>query len=53
VIGECPRRVAHQPAVLEATEEALLNSLAAATTTAGAGGHISYAVPHDCLRRRP
>ncbi|BCJ65260.1 P1 family peptidase [Polymorphospora rubra] len=36
-------------AVLEATEEALLNSLFMATTTVGFNGHVRYAVPHDRL----
>lgn len=39
-------------AVLDATEEALLNSLSAATTTTGVHGRTSYAVPHDALERR-
>jgi len=38
-------------AVLDATEEALLNSLVAAATTTGAGGRTSHAVPHDALPR--
>ncbi|WP_433381260.1 P1 family peptidase [Actinoplanes sp. CA-142083] len=36
-------------AVLEAVEEALLNSLFMATTTTGFAGHIRYAVPHARL----
>ena len=36
-------------AVLEATEEALLNTLFMAHTTVGHRGHIRYAVPHDRL----
>jgi D-aminopeptidase len=44
-------------AVLEATEEALLNSLFMAHTTVGYHGHVRYAVPHDrlleVLRRVP
>jgi D-aminopeptidase len=38
-------------AVLDATEEALLNSLTTARTTTGFGGRTSHAVPHDVLRR--
>jgi D-aminopeptidase len=38
-------------AVLEATEEAVLNSLFMARTTVGVGGRTKYAVPHDGLRR--
>lgn len=38
-------------AVLEATEEAVLNSLFMARTTVGVGGRAKYAVPHDGLRR--
>jgi D-aminopeptidase len=34
-------------AVLEAVEEALLNSMFMATTMRGYQGHIKYAVPHD------
>ena len=36
-------------AVLEAVEEALLNSLLMAETTTGYRGHTKYAVPHDRL----
>jgi len=36
-------------AVLEATEEALLNSLFMARTTVGVMGRVRYAVPHDRL----
>lgn len=36
-------------AVLEATEEALLNSLLMARTTVGFEGHVRYALPHDRL----
>jgi D-aminopeptidase len=36
-------------AVLEATEEALLNSLFMAHTTVGAMGRVKFAVPHDRL----
>lgn len=39
-------------AALDATEEALLNSLFTATTTTGFGGRTSHAVPHDALPRR-
>jgi D-aminopeptidase len=39
-------------AVLDATEEALLNSLVTATTTTGVHGRTSHAVPHDALLRR-
>jgi D-aminopeptidase len=39
-------------AVQDATEEALLNSLVAATTTTGVHGHTKYAVPHDEILRR-
>ena len=41
-------------AVVEATEEAVLNSLLAAVTVTGRGGHVSHALPHaelvDLLR---
>jgi D-aminopeptidase len=37
--------------VLEAVEEALLNSLFMATTTTGFGGHTKYAVPHEEVLR--
>ncbi|WP_222871940.1 P1 family peptidase [Nonomuraea sp. PA05] len=36
-------------AVLDAVEEALLNSLFMATTTIGVEGHTSHAVPYDRL----
>ncbi|UBU09346.1 P1 family peptidase [Nonomuraea gerenzanensis] len=36
-------------AVMDAVEEALLNSLFMATTTTGIHGHTSYAVPYDRL----
>jgi D-aminopeptidase len=36
-------------AVLEATEEALLNSLFMARTTLGFGGRVKYAVPHGTV----
>jgi D-aminopeptidase len=39
-------------AVQDATEEALLNSLIAATTTTGIHGHTKHAVPHDEMVRR-
>ncbi len=40
------------PAVVEAVEEAVLNSLCAATTTTGREGHIRYALPvEDILRK--
>ncbi|MBM2616601.1 P1 family peptidase [Actinoplanes sp. LDG1-06] len=38
--------------VLEAVEEALLNSLIAAPTTVGFQGHIRYGLPHDRLLQR-
>ncbi len=38
--------------VLEAVEEALLNSLLMATTTTGLAGRTAYALPHDRLLRR-
>lgn len=37
-------------ATLDATEEALLNSLVAAKTTVGVQGRIGYALPHELLR---
>ncbi|NJP94509.1 P1 family peptidase [Nonomuraea sp. FMUSA5-5] len=37
-------------AVMDAVEEALLNSLFMATTTTGVHGHTSHAVPYDRLR---
>ncbi|SCL64591.1 D-aminopeptidase [Micromonospora citrea] len=37
-------------AVLEAVEEALLNSLFTARTTVGFAGRVKYAVPHDRMR---
>ncbi|TYC23379.1 P1 family peptidase [Micromonospora sp. MP36] len=39
-------------AVLDSVEEALLNSLIAATTTSGVGGRTSHALPHDAVVRR-
>ncbi|GAB2953873.1 P1 family peptidase [Micromonospora polyrhachis] len=39
-------------AVLDAVEEALLNSLFTAVTTTGVGGRTSHAVPHDAVLRR-
>ncbi|WP_245714944.1 P1 family peptidase [Micromonospora inyonensis] len=38
--------------LLDAVEEALLNSLLTAVTTTGVGGRTSHAVPHDLLVRR-
>jgi D-aminopeptidase len=38
-------------AVLDAVEEALLNSLFMATTTTGVHGHTSHAVPYDAVAR--
>ncbi|MGE5334210.1 MAG: P1 family peptidase [Nitrososphaerota archaeon] len=37
-------------AVVDATEEAVLNALLAATTTRGRGGHVLHALPHDRVR---
>jgi len=37
-------------ATVEATEEAVINALLAATTTRGRDGHMAHAVPHDRLR---
>jgi D-aminopeptidase len=37
-------------AVIEATEEAILNSLFMAVTTTGYRGHIRHAVPLDAVR---
>lgn len=39
-------------AVLEASEEALLNSLFMATTTVGFRGHVRHAVPHHFVRNQ-
>ena len=36
-------------AVLESTEEAVMNSLFMARTTVGFEGNVQYAVPHDKL----
>jgi D-aminopeptidase len=36
-------------AVVEATEEAILNAMVSATTTTGINGHTVYALPHDRL----
>jgi D-aminopeptidase len=36
---------------MDATEEAILNSLFMAETTAGFRGHVRHAVPVDHLRR--
>ncbi|MFJ3958208.1 P1 family peptidase [Arthrobacter sp. NPDC090010] len=38
-------------AVVEATEEAVLNALVAARDMTGRNGHVSYALPHDEIRR--
>lgn len=37
-------------AVIEATEEAVINALLAATTMRGRAGHVLHALPHDRLR---
>lgn len=37
-------------AVVEATEEAIINALLAATTTQGRDGHVLHAIPHDRVR---
>ncbi len=37
-------------AVTDATEEAILNALCAATTTTGINGRVAYALPHERLR---
>ena len=37
-------------AVVEATEEAIVNSLVAARTMEGVDGNVAYALPHDRLR---
>lgn len=37
-------------ATVDATEEAVLNALLAATTTYGRDGNIAHAIPHDRLR---
>ena len=37
-------------ATVEATEEAIVNALVAATTMTGIDGHTAYALPHDQLR---
>jgi D-aminopeptidase len=37
-------------AVIEAVEEAILNSMLAAETMTGRDGHTVYALPHDRLR---
>jgi D-aminopeptidase len=39
-------------AVVEATEEAVLNSLAAAQTMSGRDGHVAYAAPQDIIQKR-
>jgi D-aminopeptidase len=38
-------------ATIDATEEAILNSLCTAQTTTGYQGHVKYAVPHGWVRR--
>ena len=38
-------------AVVDATEEAVLNALLMATTMTGRSGHIVHAIPHDRLRK--
>ena len=38
-------------AVVEATEEAVLNALVAARDLTGRDGHTSYALPHEEVRR--
>lgn len=37
-------------AVADATEEAILNALCAATTTSGVNGRVAHALPHERLR---
>ena len=37
-------------ATVEATEEAIVNTLVAAETMVGVNGHTVYALPHDRLR---
>lgn len=37
-------------AVVQATEEAVVNALVAARDTVGRAGHVSYALPHDEVR---
>jgi D-aminopeptidase len=37
-------------ATVDATEEAVLNALLAATTTHGRDGNVAHAIPHDRLR---
>ena len=37
-------------AVVQATEEAVMNALVAAVDTVGRDGHASYALPHDEIR---
>jgi D-aminopeptidase len=37
-------------AVVDATEEAVLNALLMATTMTGRKGHLVHAIPHDRLR---
>jgi D-aminopeptidase len=38
-------------AVADATEEAIINALCAATTTTGINGRVAHALPHDLLRQ--
>jgi D-aminopeptidase len=38
-------------AVIQSTEEAILNALVAAETMTGIDGHTAYAIPHDLLRQ--
>jgi D-aminopeptidase len=38
-------------AVVEASEEAVLNSLLMATTVTGRSGHVEHAIPVEALRR--
>jgi D-aminopeptidase len=38
-------------AVVDATEEAVINTLLAATTMRGRGSHTLHALPHDRLRK--
>lgn len=40
-------------AVADATEEAILNALCAATTTTGIDGRVAHAIPHDQIRKQP
>jgi D-aminopeptidase len=49
--GPAPAIDALFAAAMDATEEAILNSLLAARTTSGYRGHVSHAVPLDRVRR--